>query len=81
MDGKYSEYHTKPKLLEQVKRAMHTRNYTPQTITAYIQWIKSFILLHNKTRPADMGKEEMRAYYWKRPGLPIQATFRTLGTY
>ncbi len=60
MDGKNSEYHTKPKLLEQVKRAMHTRNYSPRTITAYIQWIKRFILLHNKTRPTDMGNEEIR---------------------
>ncbi len=37
MDGKNSEYHTKPKLLEQVKRAMRTRNYNPRTITTYVQ--------------------------------------------
>ncbi len=48
MDGKNSEYHTKPKLLEQAKRAMRTRNYSPRTITAYVQWIKRFILFHNK---------------------------------
>ena len=59
MDGKNSEYHTKPKLLEQVKRAMRTRNYSPRTITTYVQWIKRFILFHNKTHPDDMVKEEV----------------------
>ncbi|MBA7690213.1 hypothetical protein ES703_98737 [subsurface metagenome] len=50
------------RLLEQVKRAMRTRNYSPRTITICIQWIKRFILFHNKTRSADMGKEEVRSF-------------------
>ena len=62
IDGKNSEYHTMPKLLEQVKRAMRTRNYRPRTITTYIQWIKRFVLFHNKTHPADMGKVEVRTF-------------------
>ncbi|MBW8042603.1 MAG: hypothetical protein FVQ85_21770 [Planctomycetes bacterium] len=49
MEGKNSEYHTRPKLLEQVRRAMRTRNYSPRTITTYVQWIKRFILFHDKT--------------------------------
>ena len=41
---------------------MRTRNYSPRTITTYVQWIKRFILFHNKTHPADMGKEEIRTF-------------------
>ncbi len=37
-----------PKLLEQVRRAVRTRNYSPRTIAAYVQWIKRLILFHNK---------------------------------
>ena len=40
---------------------MRTRNYSPRTIMTYVQRIKRFILFHNKTHPADMGKEEVRA--------------------
>ena len=35
---------------------MRTRNYSPRTITTYIQLIKRFILFNNKTRPADGGE-------------------------
>ncbi len=38
---------------------MRTRNYSPRTITTYVQWIKRFILFHNKTHPDDMVKEEV----------------------
>ena len=62
MDGKNSEYHTKSKLLTQVKWAMRTRNYSPRTITTYVQWIKRFILFHNKTHPTEMGKGEVRTF-------------------
>ncbi len=41
---------------------MRTRNYSPRTIATYVQWIKRFILFHNKTHPDDMGKEEVRAF-------------------
>ena len=44
-----------PKLLEQVRGVMRTRNYSPRTIATYVQWIKRFILFHNKTNPAAWG--------------------------
>ncbi|MFB0515493.1 MAG: integron integrase [Candidatus Neomarinimicrobiota bacterium] len=62
MDGKNSEYHTKPKLLEQVKWSMRTSNYSPRTITTYVQWIKRFILFSNKIHPAELCREEIRGF-------------------
>ncbi|MBW8036526.1 MAG: integron integrase, partial [Planctomycetes bacterium] len=41
---------------------LRTRNYSLRTITTYVQWIKRFILFHNKTRPADMGNEGIRTF-------------------
>ncbi len=39
---------------------MRTHNYSPRTIAAYVQWIKRFILFHNKTHPADMAGDPRR---------------------
>ena len=49
----------KPKLLEQVRTVMRTRNYNPRTIKTYVQWIKRFILFHNKTNPAELDKSHL----------------------
>ena len=73
MNGQDSQYHSipvsvqptepdKPKLLDQVRTVMRTRNYSPRTIKTYVQWIKRFILFHNKNHPLNMGKEEVRAF-------------------
>ncbi|MCB7129068.1 MAG: phage integrase N-terminal SAM-like domain-containing protein [Candidatus Brocadiales bacterium] len=35
---------------------MRTRNASPRTITTYVQWIKRFILFHNKTHPWRHGE-------------------------
>lgn len=38
MNRKNPHYQTKPKLLEQVKRVMRTRNYSPRTIKILYQY-------------------------------------------
>ena len=38
---------------------MPTSYYSPRKITAYVQWIKRFILFHNKTQPAELGKSHL----------------------
>jgi hypothetical protein len=44
----------KPKLLDQVRHAMHVRHLSPQTEQAYISWIKRFIFFHNKRHPVEI---------------------------
>ena len=52
----------KPKLLDQVRQAIRTRHYSIRTEEAYVQWIKRFILFHNKRHPEKMGELEINQF-------------------
>lgn len=52
----------KPKLLDQVRRAMRTRHYSHRTEQAYVHWIKRFIFFHSVRHPAEMGQPEINAF-------------------
>jgi integron integrase len=52
----------KPKLLDQVRQAIHTRHYSYMTEKAYVGWIKRFIFFHNKRHPAEMGEGEIARF-------------------
>jgi integron integrase len=49
----------KPKLLDQVREAIRVRHYSLRTEKAYVQWVKRFILFHNKRHPQYMGETEI----------------------
>ncbi len=51
-----------PKLLDRVRAALRSRHYSYRTEQAYIQWIRRFILFHNKRHPAQMGAPEVEAF-------------------
>lgn len=53
---------TKPRLLEQTRQVLRTFHYSIRTEQNYIQWIKRFILFHNKQHPKDMGVNEVTAF-------------------
>mgnify|MGYP003651424271 CR=1 FL=1 len=50
------------KLMEQVSRSIRLHHYSYETEKSYSQWIRRFILFHNKRHPIDMGVEEIQAY-------------------
>ncbi|MFQ6115389.1 MAG: integron integrase, partial [bacterium] len=52
----------KPKLLEQVRIAIRTKHYSLRTEEAYVQWIRRFILFHNKRHPMEMGEREINQF-------------------
>ncbi|MFQ5668615.1 MAG: integron integrase, partial [Candidatus Binatia bacterium] len=52
----------KPRLLDQVRDAIRTRQYSYRTEEAYVGWIRRFILFHGKRHPADMGKPEIERF-------------------
>ncbi|MDI6778811.1 MAG: phage integrase N-terminal SAM-like domain-containing protein, partial [Bacteroidota bacterium] len=52
----------KPKLLDQVRITLRTNHYSPKTEESYTNWIKRFILFHNKQHPGEMGGEEIKQY-------------------
>ena len=52
----------KPKLLDQVRHAIRIRHYSLRTEEAYVQWIKRFILFHNKRHAREMGPAEVTQF-------------------
>lgn len=52
----------KPKLLDQVRIHLRSLHYSKRTEESYINWIKRFILFHNKTHPEKLGKDEIRKF-------------------
>ena len=50
------------KLLEQVREVMRLRHYAYRTEETYVQWIKRYILFHQKRHPREMGRDEIEAF-------------------
>ncbi len=53
---------SKPKLLEQVRMVARARHLSHKTEDVYHNFIKRFILFHNKRHPNEMGAEEITAF-------------------
>ncbi|MDH4134610.1 MAG: integron integrase [Gammaproteobacteria bacterium] len=49
-------------LLDQVRDAIRVRHYSLRTEASYLQWIRRFILFHNKRHPRDLGEQEVAAF-------------------
>jgi Phage integrase, N-terminal SAM-like domain len=52
----------KPKLLDQVRQAIHARHYSDRTEKAYAHWIKRYIFFHNKRHPQEMAEAEISQF-------------------
>jgi site-specific recombinase XerD len=50
------------KLLEQVKDQIRLKHYSYRTEDSYVQWIRRYILFHNKRHPQEMGVPEIEAF-------------------
>jgi integron integrase len=50
------------KLLDQVRDVIRVKHYSIRTEEAYVDWIKRFILFHNKRHPKEMGSQEIEAF-------------------
>jgi len=50
------------KLLDQVRDVLRLKHYSIRTEQSYVDWIKRFILFHNKRHPQDMGRAEIEAF-------------------
>jgi site-specific recombinase XerD len=51
-----------PRLLDQVRDRIRRKHYSIRTEQAYVDWIRRFILHHNKRHPRDMGAAEVEAF-------------------
>ena len=51
-----------PRLLDQVREATRRLHYSIRTEDAYVDWVKRFILFHDKRHPLEMGEPEVVAF-------------------
>jgi integron integrase len=61
MDGKDTSA-PRPRLLEQVRERLRVLHYSYRTEAQYVQWIKRFILFHDKRHPSGMGAPEVESF-------------------
>jgi integron integrase len=50
------------KLLDSVHEILRLKHYSDRTEESYTQWIKRYILFHNKTHPLNLGEHDVRKY-------------------
>jgi integron integrase len=51
-----------PKLLDRVRTAIRLRHFSRRTESAYVAWIRRFVLFHGKRHPTEMGEAEITAF-------------------
>lgn len=57
-----SQERRSPRLLDQVRELIRIRHYSIRTEQAYVQWIRRFILFHDKRHPLELGAGEVTAF-------------------
>lgn len=50
---------TSSPFLNEVVRAIRVRHYSIRTEKAYVDWVRRFIVFHNKRHPREMGAVEV----------------------
>ncbi len=50
------------KLLEQVSDVIRLQHYSYKTEKSYVNWIKRYILFHNKRHPKEMNGKEIEEF-------------------
>lgn len=50
------------RLLEQLRARIRTRHYSRRTETAYVDWVRRFVLFHGRRHPRAMGEREIAAF-------------------
>lgn len=51
-----------PRLLDQVRELIRVRHYSIRTEEAYVDWIRKFVIFHNKRHPVELGLPEVEAF-------------------
>lgn len=52
----------KPKLLDQVRYATRVRHLSYRTEQAYVNWVRKFILFHNKRHPNELDESDVSTF-------------------
>jgi hypothetical protein len=46
-------------LLDRVREAIRVRHYSIRTENTYVDWVRRFVIFHDKRHPAQMGESEV----------------------
>jgi site-specific recombinase XerD len=52
----------KPKLLDQVRAVIRRKHFSIRTEQSYVDWIRRFILFHNKRKPREMAEAKVTEF-------------------
>jgi len=50
------------KLLDQLRDVIRLKHYAYRTEETYVQWVKRYILFHEKRHPREMGRAEIEVF-------------------
>ena len=53
---------SEPKLLDQLRGRLRVKHYSIRTEQAYVDWVRRFVLFHDKRHPRDLGQIEVEAF-------------------
>ena len=51
-----------PKLLDQIRGRLRVKHYSIRTEQSYVDWVRRFVLFHDKRHPRDLGATEFEAF-------------------
>lgn len=54
--------HDSPKLITRLRSEIRVRHYSIRTEQAYVDWVRRYILFHDKRHPKEMGSGEVRDF-------------------
>src|SRR5882757_7297861 len=60
--GRGPEPERRLRLLEQVRVRLKTRHYSKRTEVAYCDWVRRFVVFHDRRHPATMGEQEIAQF-------------------
>src|SRR6266480_6265517 len=60
--GRRPEPERRLRLLERVRGKLKTRHYSRRTEEAYCDWVRRFVLFHERRHPSTMGEREIAAF-------------------
>ena len=60
--GRRPEPERRLRLLERVRARLKTRHYSERTVDAYCDWVRRFVLFHERRHPSTMGEQEIAAF-------------------
>ncbi|PKN55270.1 MAG: integron integrase [Deltaproteobacteria bacterium HGW-Deltaproteobacteria-14] len=53
---------TGPKLLDRLRGVLRARHYSGRTETAYVYWVRRFVVFHHLRHPVEMGAVEINSF-------------------